>query len=951
MAPKRKSDDGKDDEMSEDPAAEESKKRKAEDKKDDGPRKEPKKEAKLEEAEVVEREGDCVADKRPALKTPVIFDPADTTLNAICAAGGKFMMAHADGGLQYLIAGARANIGLKTGRYLFEVKVVEMLNPLEAVVGARRSSPTPRQLVRIGFSLSGSDLILGETTEGICFDSEGTFIADGAKVTGRSQRFARDQVMGVLLNLDATSSNANTISLFRDGVRITEPQPLPMCLQGKTLYPHVAYRNVSMQINFGPQLLRGLPFKCRSIQGAAQADVVVAPSTVPKDGRYDVLLPVAFPDEGTFDWLNDFLSRNPHFVELSDRKIIEWASKSGIVKGKGGWRESNDKPEFNFGIPGLDDWSIQRVIRTVAPLVPRHYVVMEVKANLIAAERAEVLKRFNPAKFRRIAHVMMGEPTAEYKRLQQSLFLKEKQEKMMLEWTARKAEREKKREYELRQRQLEEMRKKAEEQRKKTLEEAKRKVEELQRKQEEEKKRLDADRSKDAGEKGESAEGATEAAKVDGDDSKLVAVADAEKGESKEDSKDAKEVAKAVAVEERKEEEKTIEDVGDVTMESGKEAREEEEEEDPPHVTLTAEQESMKFRPQPQSDLTASVLSQSFAHFTIPEQSEGFDDLRFEWQSAAVSKEYLKTWILEKKITSRIEDLQPSWWFLEKNKDWHTTFKHWELKQTNFKAAAAKKQVDKKPEGGKDADETKEDDEAEGDDLDIFSVEDVCDVGNGEPLFAAFGFEDWAMLQLRYELYLMVQAYKKDVNDPERIGIHDSHLTFYYAKYFHKNFSPKHFGHNTNQELVDMVKDTVTINPRTLVLASQLSDDVETLEIFVKLTEEQRRERQRRIDAGDETARLKFSAMAMQQPKAAAPPPPSAPAATMGGVGALGGSASPGATGLTTAGATMPGGAGLLGAGQNWRPAGGRWPGAQTAYAPRQPGQWQAGGRQPTKWR
>jgi len=29
--------------------------------------------------------------------------------------------------------------------------------------------------------------------------------------------------------------------------------------------------------------------------------------------------------------------------------------------------------------------------------------------------------------------------------------------------------------------------------------------------------------------------------------------------------------------------------------------------------------------------------------------------------------------------------------------------------------------------------------------------------------------------------------------------------------------------------------------------------------MFVKLTEEKRRERQRRIDAGDETARLKFT--------------------------------------------------------------------------------------------
>merc|ERR1712062_860644 len=108
---------------------------------------------------------------------------------------------------------------------------------------------------------------------------------------------------------------------------------------------------------------------CRCLQGAASADVVVEKADASKDGKYDVVFPVGFPDEGTFDWLNDFLMKNPHFTELSDRKIVEWAAKSGLWKGKGGIKESNDKPEFNYGIPTLDDLSVQRVLRTAAPLV------------------------------------------------------------------------------------------------------------------------------------------------------------------------------------------------------------------------------------------------------------------------------------------------------------------------------------------------------------------------------------------------------------------------------------------------------------------------------------------------------------------------------------------------------------------------------------------------------
>merc|ERR1712062_207213 len=55
------------------------------------------------------------------------------------------------------------------------------------------------------------------------------------------------------------------------------------------------------------------------------------------------------------------------------------------------------------------------------------------------------------------------------------------------------------------------------------------------------------------------------------------------------------------------------------------------------------------------------------------------------------------------------------------------------------------------------------------------------------------------------------------------------------------------------------VKDTVVIRPSDMVLEAQLSEDMDSFDIFVKLTEESRRERQRRLDAGDETVKLKFS--------------------------------------------------------------------------------------------
>merc|ERR1712083_639808 len=111
--------------------------------------------------------------------------------------------------------------------------------------------------------------------------------------------------------------------------------------------------------------------------------------------------------------------------------------------------------------------------------------------------------------------------------------------------------------------------------------------------------------------------------------------------------------------------------------------------------------------------------------------------------------------------------------------------------------------------------------------VDIFAVENLDDMKDGEPLYAKFAHEDWALLQLRMELYFLQLAFRKDVNDDDRPGVHDQHLGFYYTKYFRKTLTIKHFNVATNKELCDLVKDTVTIDEEKKVLASTLSTEPE----------------------------------------------------------------------------------------------------------------------------
>lgn len=254
----------------------------------------------------------------------------------------------------------------------------------------------------------------------------------------------KDQVIAVLLNLDPSSPNKNTVSLFREGARIAQPQALPECLIGKALYPHLCFKNITVQVNFGAPMVQ-LPFKCHAL-GQAPATDAAPGHAVPSDGKYEILVPIAVPDEGTFEWLDDFLTKNPRFVELSDRAIGDWAERSGVFRNKTySWKHCNDKPDLQTGLPLLDDWSVRKILSTVAPTQPRSYVVMEVKSNLLKEERQMLLRRFKRRGFKLVAQVVMGEPPAEFKETVYKQLLEEKQLKLDEEWKLRKAEKERER--------------------------------------------------------------------------------------------------------------------------------------------------------------------------------------------------------------------------------------------------------------------------------------------------------------------------------------------------------------------------------------------------------------------------------------------------------------------------------------------------------------------------
>eukprot|EP00929_Paragymnodinium_shiwhaense_P096429 TRINITY_DN5800_c3_g1_i1.p1 TRINITY_DN5800_c3_g1~~TRINITY_DN5800_c3_g1_i1.p1 ORF type:complete len:1069 (+),score=364.52 TRINITY_DN5800_c3_g1_i1:57-3209(+) len=704
-----------------------------------------------------EEEEDAKEDTRPAIEPrAVAFNSSESTLNALPTAGGRLVTSLNEGGLQYLLSGVRSCVGLKSGRYMFECRIVESLYPEEGRINRNTRLPMPRQMLRLGFSLAGGTVMLEEGANGVYFDQDGTFFGEKTK-TRASKRFGRDHIVAVLLNVDEATPHKNTVSLFVDGTRVSDPEPLPEKLIGKPLHPTLIYKNVTVAVNFGPTPRKPLPFKCRMVSTAAKDDVEV--SVEPKD-KPEVLFPVGIPDQGVFDMLDQFLDKNPLYTELSDRQILEWARKSGVTRGRDGYDavDSKDRPGMSFGVPLLDDMSVQQAVASVAPVLNRNLVFMELKNNLVAEKRQANLKKFPAEEFKRVALVAVGEPTSDYKAKVQELMLASK---------VKAAENEKKR-------------------------------------------KAEGDRDRDRARR------------------------------RLEDGK--------AAAEEKKPEEAAEPEV------------------DKP-VELTEEEKALWHRKTSVPDMTKSALSKNFASFSLPAVEEGFDEVRYVWQDAAASSAAFKDWLMEQKRTQRIDDLQPSAWFKEKLEGFTKAVDEWRKKHHEAQGKQPTKKKEPKAEG-EDGDDKKEGEADAGeefneDDIDVFKLENLDDMGNGLPVFCHFAYEDWTLLNTRFELHLLVHAFRKDLNDPDRPSFHQSHLSYYYERYFRKQLSIELFSVANLEELVALIKENIELDTKTSFVNVVLGED-EPFDKFLRLTEEHRRERQRCIDAGDETARLTFQKPTLQ---------------------------------------------------------------------------------------
>jgi hypothetical protein len=746
-------------------------------------------------------------------------------------------------GLQHLLYGARGTAGISKGRYMFEAKIAD-LTP-------GRDEPMEKgqwKTIRLGFGLeTAGSLICGCDESSIGMDNSGTVWHEAQGQRLGAGRWNSEDIIAMCLNLDAASEHCNTFSVFQNGRRICPPVKIPEALKGKVLYPFVSLRQASVALNFGSpgaRPLKELPFKARMLGDAANDDVKQNKVAPPKDGKYEIVLPIGMPNEGTFDFLDCsfYPKAKLTYTELSDRALVKQMLESGL-------RGFQSDPR-SFKVSEFDSGKMMRAFKLIASASKKHIVIMSVKNNLLQQERVADLKLFHAPWFVTKAVVAMGPAPADFVKAVKAKVLDTMKAVVNKEVTEEKTKYEREKGMKT----------------KKAEQDATLKNMGLEAKYKKDLAQWEKD--KEAGKEG-IGEKPTEPEKV-----LPAAVEMAEEPDW----------AKKMEVSE--------DEVKDITFRPRQPAG-------APDTTGKSIIEDMpkEFVGRLFSKFTlpgSGALKEVADLRWLPEgeeakvmeegDPEGFSAVEFAWAPKAKAMEYISNFKKGRKVEDKYLELKPGPYCKEVLDKW--SLKKVEMRrvlsdyqaakkaraaaklakakeealatETNGDAAVKeeKKEEEKKDESKPEVDMTVDDDAP---DVDVNSPEDVNNVdGKGTPLYKDFGPEDWLLAQLRFEMHHLVRSFAKDVTevDKDRRGIVPGLLSHYYYVFFEKALHSSTYGQESMEALLEYVQDTVEVKDGVLALKSDA--DIPDTHI-VRVTEEGRRDRVNRIAAGDESAKLKFA--------------------------------------------------------------------------------------------
>lgn len=138
-------------------------------------------------------------------------------------------------------------------------KIIESLSPAEAAISRNVCPPMPRQVLQLFLMTSLMKLILiHKVSLGI------------RRIGGLSTKIWSWRAVRWSWTWTLKAPIKHDLFIW-NGRRMCEPQMLPGNLVGKTLFPTISCKNVTLRVNLGPEPMKSLLFMCRILSDAALA--------------------------------------------------------------------------------------------------------------------------------------------------------------------------------------------------------------------------------------------------------------------------------------------------------------------------------------------------------------------------------------------------------------------------------------------------------------------------------------------------------------------------------------------------------------------------------------------------------------------------------------------------------------------------------------------------------
>lgn len=337
----------------------------------------------------------------------VQLNPADCNLDFDVEDDGLRGHALHDKGFAYCWSGARANVGIRGGKYCFSCKVIATQS-----VEMEDTPPDQQNLCRVGVS-RGDDNVgsLGETDHSFGFGGTGKF-STGGKFLDYGSKFSVGDTILCAVNLESHplaelsfSKNGTQLGVAKrfdsgpKGMEVTDT-PLKKLPWESALFPHVLLKNVVVQMQFGIE--DGLvPLEGYKPWNASLKDgnAVIGPQ-FGSAKECEVLMMVGLPAAGKTTWAENWVKSHPEkrYMLLGTNLALDQMKVYGLQR-KGNYGERFDR---------LMDraTNIFNTLLARAAKIPRNFILDQ--TNVYKSARKRKLRSF--VDYHKIAVVIFPPP-------------------------------------------------------------------------------------------------------------------------------------------------------------------------------------------------------------------------------------------------------------------------------------------------------------------------------------------------------------------------------------------------------------------------------------------------------------------------------------------------------------------------------------------------------------